>query len=79
MVPERRSMALFVTDTLAMMQRTGDWDQLAAELDAVTAALSRLDDAAFGHCLACGSELSEVSFAEGDDSPCCLACSSTRR
>ena len=60
------------------MQQVGDSDRWAAELDAVAATLSRLDDLSFGTCRTCQGDIPLDVLVAQPEAECCPACTTSR-
>jgi RNA polymerase-binding transcription factor DksA len=70
-VPDSGELA---AENVARDVALADIDRDAAELEAVDAALERLDRGTYGRCVECGTAIAPTRLAHTPEAPRCLAC-----
>jgi RNA polymerase-binding transcription factor DksA/uncharacterized protein (DUF302 family) len=70
-VPDSGELA---AENVARDVALADIDRDAAELDAVDAALERLDRGTYGRCVECGTAIAPTRLAHAPEAPRCLPC-----
>ncbi len=61
-----------------MSEIVSELNDLTANLDAVEAAMARLDDGSYGSCEACGSAIDDQRLAADATATRCTSCALTR-
>jgi len=70
-VPDSGELA---ADDVARDVALADIDRDAAELEAIDAALERLDQGTYGRCVECGTAIAPARLVQAPEAPRCLAC-----